>query len=78
SSIILDEGSTINGPVVLEPNCHIGSGSNVGPFVSATSGCEIACRVTVQNSLIFGNAVVKDDSHLSNVIVYKNLLLHCV
>jgi bifunctional UDP-N-acetylglucosamine pyrophosphorylase/glucosamine-1-phosphate N-acetyltransferase len=77
-NIDLDKASTINGPAVLEPNCHIGSGSRVGPFVSVTSGCEIASGATVQNSLLFGNAIVVENNHISNAVLYKNLLLQCL
>lgn len=77
-NIDLDKTSTISGPAVLEHNCHIGSGSRIGPFVSVTSGCEIASGTTVQNSLLFGNAVVKENNHISNAVLYKNLLLNCL
>jgi NDP-sugar pyrophosphorylase family protein len=76
--IDLDKTSIISGPAVLEPNCYIGSGSRVGPFVSLTRECEIASRTTVQNSVLFGNAVVEENNHLSNMVLYKNLLLQCV
>lgn len=74
-NINLDKTATISGPAVFEPNCDIGSGSKLGPFISATSGCEIASEAVIHNSLLFGNAVVKENTHLSNVVLYKNLVL---
>jgi bifunctional UDP-N-acetylglucosamine pyrophosphorylase/glucosamine-1-phosphate N-acetyltransferase len=76
--IDLDKTSTISGPAILEPNCRIGPRSRVGPFVSLTSECEINSGASVQNSLLFGNAVVEENNHLSNAVLYKNLLLQPV
>ncbi|MFB0560473.1 MAG: sugar phosphate nucleotidyltransferase [Candidatus Lokiarchaeia archaeon] len=76
--IDLDKTSTIRGPTIIGPNCQIGSRSQVGPFVSLNHDCEIASGTIVQNSLIFGNAVVEDDNHLFNALLYKNLLFQCV
>ncbi len=72
--IDLDKTSTIRGPAVIGPNCQIGPRNLVGPFVSLNQNCEIASSAIVQNSLIFGNAVVENHNHLFNAVWYKNLL----
>lgn len=74
----LDKTSIIRGPAVLGTNCQIGPRSRVGPFVSLTHDCEIAPGASVQNSLLFGNAVVEEDNHLFNTVLYKNLLFSCL
>lgn len=75
--IDLDITSTIKGPAVLGVNCQIGPGSQVGPFVSLNHDCDIVSKAIVQNSLIFGNAVVEENNHIFNAVLYKNLLFQC-
>ncbi len=77
-NVTLDRTSTIRGPTVIGPNCQIGPKSRVGPFVSITGDCEIPSGTTIQNSLVFGEAVIEENNHISNAVLYNNLMLQSV
>ena|GEM_PF-1378067 len=74
----LDRTSIISGPTILESNCQIGPRSKVGPFVSMMSECEISSSTIIQNSVLFGNAIVEENNQYSNAVLYKNLLFPSV
>ena len=68
SGTILDNKSSIMGPVIIGKNCTIGPGVKLGPYVSVGDNC-ILNKCTIQDSIIMTNCIVDVDVDLELSII---------
>ncbi|MFX1450856.1 MAG: sugar phosphate nucleotidyltransferase [Promethearchaeota archaeon] len=65
-------------PVVIGANCYSEKNSRMGPFVSLNNNCGLETNSRIENSIIFGNSHVPEDSIIKDVIIYKNKIFNVI
>lgn len=65
-------GVTIIPPVTIGENVLIDTGSVVGPYASIGNNCNIQKGCTLNNSILWDNITIKENSKIEKSIVYDN------
>ena len=82
---VIESNVKINGPVIIGHNCHISSGSSIGPNVSIGNNsiiamsnlensiimdnCKINCSIEIKDSIIASNSEIKDETRSKKVFL---------
>jgi NDP-sugar pyrophosphorylase family protein len=70
---IIQEGTKIEGPVVIGEKCEIGSGCKIGPYVEIGSQVRLVENVVLENTVVMNNTIISNDVVLKDSIVGE----HC-
>lgn len=62
-------------PIIIGENCYLKINSRIGPYVSLYDSCGLEANSEVENSIVFGNSQVLEDSKIKNKIIYKNEII---
>ena len=65
-------GVTIIPPVTIGENVLIDTGSVIGPYASIGNNCNIQKGCALNNSILWDNITIKENSKIENSIAYEN------
>ena len=68
---VIETNVKINGPVVIGDNCHISSGSSIGPNVSVGNNTTVAIS-NIENSIVMENCKINSSAEIKNSIIANN------
>ena len=68
---IVESNVEIIEPVVIGKNCHISTGSSIGPNVSVGDNTTISVSI-IENSIIMQNCKINSDTKIENSIIASN------
>ena len=68
---IIESNVKIKGPVIIGQNCHISSGSSIGPNVSVGDNTTISIS-SIENSIIMKNCKINSTAEIKNSIIANN------
>jgi len=68
---IIESNVKIKSPVIIGQNCHICSGSSIGPNVSVGDNTTI-CVSSIENSIIMENCKINSTAEIKNSIIANN------
>jgi len=68
---IIESNVKINGPVIIGDNCHIASGSSIGPNVCVGDNTTISVS-NIENSIIMKNCKINSMAEIKNSIIANN------
>ena len=68
---VIESNVKINGPVVIGRNCHISSGSSIGPNVSVGNNTTIDVS-NIENSIVMENCKINSSAEIKNSIIANN------
>ena len=68
---IIEENVIIKGPVIIGNNCHIYSGSSIGPNVSVGDNTHVSTS-SIENSIIMKNCKVSCSTEIKDSIIANN------
>ena len=68
---VIESNVKINGPVVIGRNCHISSGSTIGPKVSVGNNTTIDVS-NIENSIVIENCKINSSAEIKNSIIANN------
>jgi len=70
-NVTIESNVTINGPVIIGKNCHIISGSSIGPNVSLGNNTTVAVS-SIENSIVMENCKIDSTTKIKNSIIANN------
>jgi len=68
---VIESDVKIKGPVIIGQNCHISSGSSIGPNVSVGDNTTISVS-NIENSIIMKNCKINSITEIKNSIIANN------
>jgi len=68
---VIESNVKINGLVVIGDNCHISSGSSIGPNVSVGNNTTVAIS-NIENSIVMENCKINSSAEIKNSIIANN------
>ena len=68
---VIESNVKIIGPVVIGHNCHISSGSSIGPNVSVGNNTTVAV-LNIENSIVMENCKIDSSAEIKNSIIANN------
>ena len=71
NNTIIESDVKIQGLVVIGENCHISSGSSIGPNVSIGDNTTISVS-SIKNSIIMKNCKINSTAEIKNSIIANN------
>jgi NDP-sugar pyrophosphorylase family protein len=72
SNILIGQGTTLQGPVLIHSDCKIDSECKVGPNVSISSNTTISRGCEVKDSVISGDSVLPAESRVQMSIIHNS------
>jgi NDP-sugar pyrophosphorylase family protein len=73
SNITLGSGTSLQGPVLLSPNCEIGDYCRVGPNVTVSSNTTLSTGCEISDAVIFGISKVSSQSRAHKTVIYDSI-----